>query len=355
MKADILNAVARVIDSGQYTLGREVSHFEEEAGQYLGVPYAVAVGNGTDALVLALQALGIGEGDEVVTTPFTFFATAEAISRVGAKPVFADIDAETYNIDLADAEAKITPRTKAIIPVHLFGQACEMKQCLELARRHKLYVIEDACQAFGAETEGAKLGTLGDIGCFSFFPTKNLSTIGDGGMVVTNNERLASRIRLLRNHGSPKKYYHDEIGFNSRLDEIHAAILRIGLQHIDRWNESRRLKAQVYDQMHGLSGVRCPVNRGQGNSHIYHLYCVEHDERDRLMDHLRDNGIASGYYYPLPLHLQAAYRHLGGKQGDCPVAERKSELLLALPLHPCLKEEEQKHVIRAVSMFNAKG
>ncbi|WP_238650430.1 DegT/DnrJ/EryC1/StrS family aminotransferase [Paenibacillus piscarius] len=354
MKSEILSAVEAVLDRGQFILGEEVRQFEQETAAYLQVPYAVSVGNGTDALVMALTALDIGAGDEVITTPFTFFATAEAISRVGATPVFADIDPQTYNLDPASVEARITPRTKAILPVHIFGQSCDMQQFTAMAEQYGLELVEDACQAFGAEEKGVKLGTIGRIGCYSFFPTKNLSTIGDGGMLVTKDGELAKRLRKLRHHGSVKKYYHDEIGFNSRLDEIHAAVLRSGLKHIDGWNGVRRALAHVYDSLNGKSGLSTPVNRHQGNSHIYHLYCVEHEQRDDFMAYLRTNNIASGSYYPLPLHLQQVYRQLGYKPGDLPVAERKSERLLALPLHPFLSAEEQQEVIEVALNYTGK-
>lgn len=354
MKSEILGAVEAVLDRGQFILGEEVRRFEEEAAAYLRVPHAVAVGNGTDALVMALTALDIGAGDEVITTPFTFFATAEAVSRVGATPVFADIDPQTYNLDPASVEARITPRTKAILPVHIFGQSCDMQQFTAMAEQYGLELIEDACQAFGAEENGAKLGTIGRIGCYSFFPTKNLSTIGDGGMLVTKNGELAKRLRKLRHHGSVKKYYHDEIGFNSRLDEIHAAVLRSGLKHIDSWNETRRALAQVYDSLDGKNGLSTPVNRLQGASHVYHLYCVEHEQRDDFMAYLHANDIASGSYYPLPLHLQRVYRPLGYEPGDLPVAELKSKRLLALPLHPFLSAEEQQRVIEVAMNYTGK-
>ncbi|WP_047980769.1 DegT/DnrJ/EryC1/StrS family aminotransferase [Ornithinibacillus contaminans] len=350
MRNEILEAIDRVITSGQYVLGQEGSMFEKEVSDYLSSPYAVSVGNGTDALVLSLDALDIGPGDEVITTPFTFFASAEAISRVGATPVFVDIDPKTYTIDVSKIADKITSKTKAILPVHLFGQSCDMDKLMELADSYKLFVIEDACQAFGAEENGVKLGTIGDIGCFSFFPTKNLSTIGDGGLIVTKHEKLAKRLKQLRHHGSTKKYYHAEIGYNSRLDEIHAAILRISLAYIDAWNEERRQKAYGYDELAGVNGLQIPF-RKPGHSHIYHLYCVEHAERDNLMAYLERNGVASGAYYPLPLHRQEVYKHLGYHLGDFPVAEEKASRLLALPMHPSLKAEEQQEVIRVLKAY----
>lgn len=350
IKQEIMKAFERVVDSGHYILGNEGAEFEKELAHFLGVAYPVAVANGTDALVLALRALEVGPGDEVITTPFTFFATAEAIARVGATPVFSDIDASTYNLNPVLLEEKITSKTKAIIPVHLFGKPCAMKEIMEIAKRHQLYVIEDACQAFGADIEGKRVGTFGDIGCFSFFPTKNLGTLGDGGLVVTDDEDLAKRIRKLRHHGSTAKYHHDEIGYNSRLDEIHAAILRVALKRIDEWNERRREKAAVYTNAFQNSTIGFPSEEKE-QTHIYHLYCIEVEQQGELGKALAKKQIASGVYYPLPLHLQDVFAGLGYKKGDFPIAEQKSECLLAIPMHPFLTSSEQEHVIEAVLAF----
>ncbi|MDV2685095.1 DegT/DnrJ/EryC1/StrS family aminotransferase [Alkalihalophilus lindianensis] len=355
IKREVLASIENVLNSGQYILGKEVEQFELEVGQYLNTAYSVSVANGTDALVLSLKALGIGKGDEVITTPFTFFATAEAISRIGAKPVFVDIDQDSLNIDASYIEAAITSRTKAILPVHLFGLSCDINKVCQVAKKHNLFVVEDACQAFGATNHELKLGTVGDIGCYSFFPTKNLSSIGDGGLVVTNNEEIARKIKKLRHHGSTRKYYHDEIGYNSRLDEIHAAILRICLKKIDLWNSVRIKRAKKYQSLDGINGMKTPKIPASNGSHIYHLYCIEHDHRDDLMDYLKQHNIASGIYYPIPLHLQEVYKNLGYKKGDFPVSEQKADVLLALPMHPFLSDEEQDRVIKVLQAYKEPG
>lgn len=348
IKDEIIPQIEAVIDSGHYILGPNVRLLEAEAAIYLGVKHAVGVANGTDALVLTLDACGIGPGDEVITTPFTFFASAEAISRVGAVPVFVDIDEQTYNLDVERLEEAITERTKAIIPVHLFGQPADMKEIMDIAKRHGLLVIEDACQAFGAEYHGMRAGSIGHAACFSFFPTKNLGTVGDGGLVTTNDDQLAERIRQLRHHGSKKKYYHERIGYNSRLDELHAAILRVCLRKLDGWNaERRRLAARYNERLSGHSHLHLP-QEAKGRKHIYHLYCLESAKRDEMLRVLQQAGVQSAVYYPLPLHLQEAYRHLGSQWGDYPVAEQKSQRLFAVPLSPFLKEEEQDVVIRVL-------
>jgi len=348
MKARILEQLADVIDSGAYILGPNVERFEAEAAAYLGVKHAIGVANGTDALVLALDANGIGPGDEVITTPYTFFASAEAVSRVGAKPVFVDIDPVTYNLRPELVEQAITPATKAIIPVHLFGQPADMAEIMGIADRHGLIVIEDACQAFGAEYGGKRVGSFGHAACFSFFPTKNLSTLGDGGLITTSDDQLAARIRQLRHHGSKVKYIHERIGYNSRLDEMHAVILRIGLEHIDEWNATRRKLAERYrEHLKGHPLLSLP-QQAEGRTHIYHLFCLESEKREEIVQGLKQAGVQSGVYYPLPLHLQEAYRHLGGKLGDCPVAEAKSKMMFAIPMSPYLTLEEQDQVIAAL-------
>lgn len=352
IKNEVMSAIADVIERGQFILGKEVEEFEKEVADYLKVNYAVSVANGTDALVLALRALDIGSGDEVITTPFTFFATAEAISRVGATPIFIDIDEETLNLDPSLIEKHITSKTKAILPVHLFGQSCNLKKISTIAKKHNLFIIEDACQAFGASYEDKKIGTIGDIGCFSFFPTKNFSTIGDGGLVVSNNPTIAQKIKKLRHHGSTKKYFHDEVGYNSRLDELHAAILRICLKKIDSWNNRRIELAHYYENhLKGLNTIKLPLPKATVKSHVYHLYCVECYNRNELMQYLDTCGIASGIYYPLPLHLQEVYRGLGYKKGDLPIAESKADRVLAIPLHPFLSNEEQLYIVKALQKF----
>jgi len=348
MKDEVLEKIAGVIDSGAYILGPHVRAFEAEVAAYLGVKHAIGVANGTDALVLALDASGIGPGDEVITSPYTFFASAEAISRVGAKPVFVDIDPHTYNLNPELLEKHITASTKAIIPVHLFGQPADMREIMEIARRHGLKVIEDACQAFGAEYDGKRVGSIGDAACFSFFPTKNLGTIGDGGMVTTSDDGLAQRIRQLRHHGSKQKYIHERIGYNSRLDELHAVILGLSLKRIDRWNNERRRLAERYMKQLGDHPQLKIMAPATGRSHIYHLFCLESSARDQMLEVLQQAGVQSAVYYPVPLHLQEAYRHLGYSLGDLPEAERLSQRLFAIPISPYLKDEEQDDVIRAL-------
>lgn len=348
LRQEILTAIAEVIDSGIYILGPKVAELEKRIAERLGVKHAITVANGTDALILALEAQGIGSGDEVITTPFTFFASAESPSRLGATPVFVDIDPDSYNIDPLQIEAKITERTRAIIPVHIFGQPADMEKINEIARKHQLFVLEDACQAFGASYHGKPAGNLADAACFSFFPTKNLGTMGDGGLVVTNDDALAARIRLLRQHGSKKKYFHDTIGYNSRLDELHAAILLVCLEHIDEWNATRRKLAKRYrERLQHISGLRIAPQQPD-LVHIYHLFNIEVEQREEVIAKLKERGIHTGVYYPLPLHLQNVYSHLGYRPGDCPVAERLSKTLLAIPMSPFLREDEQDQVIAAL-------
>lgn len=354
IKEEIKKAIMDIVESGHYIMGPNVKAFEEEIAEYLGVKHAIAVANGTDALVLTLDALGIGPGDEVITSPYTFFASAECISRVGAKPVFADIDPETLNINPEEIEKKITEKTKAIIPVHIFGRAVEMDKITALAEKHGLYVVEDACQAIGSEINGRKVGTIGKAGCFSFFPTKNLGAYGDGGLVITNDDELADKIRLLRVHGSRKKYFHDVIGYNSRLDEIQAAILRVKLKYIDSWNEARRQKAKLYNELLKNTPVITP-DIIDGKSHVFHLYTILATNRDELKKHLEQKGIPTGIYYPLPLHLQEAYKDLGYKKGDMPVAEKTCESNLSLPLYPELPDGQIKYIADSVIEFYEKG
>ncbi|NGQ95719.1 DegT/DnrJ/EryC1/StrS family aminotransferase [Brevibacillus sp. SYP-B805] len=345
IRPQILAGISDVIESGSYILGAKVAELEQRIAERLGVAHAIAVANGTDALILTLEAYGIGPGDEVLTTPFTFFASAEAVSRVGAKPVFVDIDPDSYNLDPTKLEEKITPAAKAIIPVHLFGQPAEMDAISHIARKHGLVVIEDACQAFGAAYKGNPVGSLGDAACFSFFPTKNLGTLGDGGLVVTNDDAVAARIRLLRQHGSTKKYVHETIGYNSRLDEIHAAILLTCLEHIDAWNDTRRrLAARYREGLQEIAHLRI-APESPDVRHIYHLFCLETQHRPAVMRSLQAEGIQCAVYYPLPLHLQRVYADLGYKKGDCPVSERLSEQLFAIPMSPFLQEAEQDRII----------
>lgn len=349
--SDIVDEVERVLRSGQYILGPNVKKLEEEMARRLQVSDVIAVANGTDALVLTLDAYGIGYGDEVITTPFTFFATAEAVSRVGATPVFIDVDKKTYNLDPRKIEEVITDATKAILPVHLFGLPANMDEIEAIANAHDLFVIEDACQAFGATYKGKQVGSLGDAACFSFFPTKNLSTAGDAGMVATSNKVIAQKIRSLRAHGSTEKYYHDTIGYNSRLDEIHAAIIMKSLDHIDHWNKRRIDLAHHYkEQLADVPQITLPETMDDA-THVYHLFCIQSNVRSSLMKKLASNDIQTGIYYPCCLHEQKAYAHLGYTPGDFPVAEHLSATLFAIPLYPMLKTEDQAKVIAVIKTY----
>ncbi|TAH69105.1 MAG: DegT/DnrJ/EryC1/StrS family aminotransferase [Anaerolineaceae bacterium] len=342
LQDEINSAVTSVLSSGNYILGPNVQALEKEIADYCGTKFAVSVANGTDALVLCLDAYGIGPGDEVITTPYSFFATAEAISRVGATPVFVDIDEASYNIDYKKIENSITKRTKAILPVHLFGQPAPMDNIMDIANRYNLIVIEDACQAIGASFRGRKTGSLGHAACFSFFPTKNLGGYGDGGMITTNNEELAGRIRILRAHGSSKKYYNSIIGYNSRLDELQAAILRVKLGHLDSWNEARRVKAERYNNLLQGQGIKLP-EAGSELEHVYHLYILRHPKRAEIIEGLQNRQIGCGIYYPLPLHRQEAYM-LEYSDIYLPVVEAVYKETFAIPLFPEMTDEQQTFV-----------
>lgn len=350
LKVEIDEAMRRVMESGVYIAGPEVEALEGEIGILTEARYAVSVANGTDALALALEAAGIGRGDEVITTAFTFFATAEAIVRVGAIPVFADIDERTYNLCPIDTVSKITSRTKAIIPVHIFGQPAEMDVFCEIAKLHQLVVIEDACQALGAVYNNKPVGAIGDIGCISFFPTKNLGGYGDGGIVVTNNEHFADRVRLLSHHGSRKKYFHETVGCNSRLDPLQAAILRVKLAKLREWNERRTIAAAYYNKHLEGTLLTAPA-AAQHAQHVYHLYVTQCEDRGRFAYELRRQGISTGHYYPCPLHLQQALAYLGYKRGDLKVTERICENALALPLSPHITLEQQNYIIEKVQQL----
>jgi dTDP-4-amino-4,6-dideoxygalactose transaminase len=349
IQPEIDAAVHRVLESGHFILGAEVSALEEEVCAYLGVKHGIGVASGTDALVLALRALEIGPGNEVIIPAYTFFATAGAVLLVGAKPVFADIDPLTYCIDVTDAARRITDKTKAIIPVHLYGHPADMDAITQLAQQHGLKVIEDNAQAFGATYYGRKTASLGDIGCLSFFPTKNLGAYGDGGMVVTQDDGLAERIRMLRTHGWKKKYYPELLGYNSRLDAMQAAILRAKLHHVDEWNTRRHELAQAYSRQLSELGVGVPFV-AKGVQHVYHLYVVRVKERDRIQSRLREAGIASEIYYPQPPYLAEPCRPLGYHSGDFPEAERASRETLAIPMYPEMDAEQLKTVVNAVKL-----
>lgn len=338
IKEEILSTINEILESSHYILGENVRKLEDEVKSYLNVKEAIGVASGTDALHLALKALNIGKGDEVITTPFTFFATVEAIIYVGAKPVFVDIQEDSYNLDPEKIEEKITPNTKAIIVVHLFGCPADMDKIINIAKKFGLKVIEDAAQAFGAEINGRKIGSLGDVGCFSFYPSKNLGCFGDGGMIVTNDTAVAEKIRILRNHGSPGRYIHQTVGFNSRLDEIQAGILRVKMKYIDLYNELRRKKAALYTK-YLCDAVITPKER-DNTYHVYHLYSIRSKEREQIKETLHSHGFPSVVYYPVPMHLQEALKFLGYKKGDFPIAEAVSKEILSLPIYPELPEEE---------------
>lgn len=336
IKEEVLNIVTEILESSQYILGQKVSEFEKKVAVYHGVREAIGVASGTDALHLAIDALGIGEGDEVITTPFTFFATVEAILYTGATPVFVDIEPDTLNIDVSQIEANITGKTKAILPVHLFGHPSDMRTILNIAKKHRLKMIEDCAQSFGAEANGKKVGSIGDAGCFSFYPSKNLGGYGDGGMIILNSTRVADTIRELRNHGSRGSYRHKRVGFNSRLDELQAGILLVKLIRIDEYNRKRRQNASFYNNL--LSDkVKCPVEK-KGAYHVYHQYTIMSHKRDEIQQKLKENGISSVIYYPVPLHLQKALKFLGYQKGDFPVTEKAAKEVLSLPMYPELEE-----------------
>ena len=343
-------AALKPFDTQRFVLGDLGREFEAKIAAKAGAKHAIGLASGTDALLLALVALGVKPGDEVVTTPFTFFATAGAVSRVGAKPVFADIDEKTFNLDPEKAKAAVTRRTKAIIPVHLFGLPCDMKAISAIARNRSLAVVEDAAQSLGAEYGGKGTGAIGDAGCYSFYPTKNLGGAGDGGMLVTSSNQLADKIRVLRDHGARKKYHHDVVGVNSRLDEIQAAVLLVKLKYLDRWNESRRKHARDYAE--GLAGLPIALpSEPKGRTHIYHLYSIQTDRRDALAAHLTSRGIGCGVYYPVPMHLQPCYKALGYKKGAFPVTERVTSRVLSLPMFPELTDGQKDQVISMVREF----
>jgi dTDP-4-amino-4,6-dideoxygalactose transaminase len=353
IKRDIHDAVQRVIESTQFILGQEVKAFEAEIASHLDIKYALGVASGTDALKLALKACDIGPGDEVITTPFTFIATAEAIAECGARPVFIDIDHGTYNIDPAKVEPKITGKTRAILPVHLYGQPTDMDPLLQLAEKYKLKIIEDCAQALGAKYKNKNVGTLGDAGCLSFFPSKILGAYGDAGMVVTSNSEIAEKIEMLRNHGAREKYYHLLPGFNSRLDEIQAAILRVKLKYLDSWIERRRQRAELYTSLISKIDGISPPYAAPYSFHVFNYYTIrlenEKPDRDALRKQFNLQGIATAIYYPLCLHLQAAYRYLGYVAGDLPESERAQEQVLSLPIYPELEDKQINEIIKVLS------
>ncbi len=381
LEKDLDKVTKEILSSAQYIMGKHVTDFEEEFAKYIGVKHAISVGNGTDALVVALMACGIGEGDEVITTPFTFFSTAESISCVGAVPVFADVRKDTYNIDPSKIEEKITPKTKAIMPVHIFGQPAEMDEIKKIAQKHNLIVIEDAAQAAGSVYKGRKSGSLGDVGCFSFFPTKNLGCAGDGGMITTDNDDIAIIVKALRTHGSgengqraynllnninediesseghddtvynPLKYYNYLIGFNTRLDALQAGILSVKLPKLDRWIEKRNSNADIYFKELKNTSLTMPKIINEAVSG-FNMFVVQSENRDELVDKLKEKGISTGVYYPVPMHMQKVYKSLGYKKGDMPNAEYLSHRTFAIPVYPELSREEQSYIIEVIQEYS---
>jgi UDP-2-acetamido-2-deoxy-ribo-hexuluronate aminotransferase len=352
IKADVDAAIQRVLESGQFIQGKEVGEFERWCAGYLGSAEAVACASGTDALQIALMALGIGAGDEVITTPFTFVATAEVIGLLGAKPVYVDIEPRTFNIDPTLIERAITPRTKAIIPVHLYGQPAEMDAIMDIARKRGLRVIEDCAQAMGASYKGKKVCTFGDVGCISFFPSKNLGAFGDGGMVVSNDKELAASMRIIAAHGSRVRYYHEVLGVNSRLDTVQAAILGVKSKYLDQWNAARRKAAAGYTSLLQGTPVVTPYVFPYVE-HIFHQYTLRVPRRDELDAYLKEKGIPHAVYYPVPLHLQQAFAMAGNKRGDFPVTERACTEVLSLPMHTELTEDHLVYITDAIKGFYA--
>jgi dTDP-4-amino-4,6-dideoxygalactose transaminase len=348
ISSQVDEAIRRVVDETDFVLGRDVDLFEQEFADFCEAEYAVGVDSGTSALELALRAYGIGEGDEVITVSHTFLATVAAISYTGARPVLVDIDRDSYNIDAAEIEAAITARTRAVVPVHLYGQAADLDPILEIARRRNLVVIEDACQAHGARYKGNRVGALGDAGCFSFYPGKNLGAYGDAGMVVTNSEDIARQIRLLRNYGQPQKYQHVMLGYNRRLDSLQAAVLRAKLPLLDQWNASRRSAALLYNELLGeAEGIRTPY-AAEESSHAYHLYVIQHPRRDSLMSHLRERGVSTGLHYPVPSHLQPCYENLAMGPGSLPITEAVASRVISLPMFPEISSSQIEHVCNSI-------
>ena len=347
-------AVENVLSSGRFILGEEGRLFENEYAKYIGVKYGIGVNSGTAALNFVIQAAGIGNGDEVITVPNSFVATSNAILNVGAKPVFVDIDSVTYNIDVNLIEKQINEKTRAILPVHLYAHPCDMDPILEIAQKHDLIVIEDACQAHGSEYKGKKTGSIGDVACFSFYPSKNLGCFGDAGMVVTNNDEMADKVRMLRDYGQSAKYKHDVLGSNERLDEIQAAVLRVSLKHLDDWNSKRIENAKYYTETFRDSKLVLPKEMEWG-LHVYYLYVVRVQHRDKLKEYLKQNGIETGIHYPIPIHLQKFYmERFNFKRGQYPITEQCADEILSLPMFPNLKKEDITIVVETVNKFLSK-
>jgi len=348
LQSKIEKAVLDVLSSGSYILGKNVQALEQEIAEYCQAKRGIGLANGTDALHLALRALDIGPGDEVITVAFTFMATAGAIGLVGAKPVFIDVNPETYNMDVNKIVEKITPKTKAIIPVHIYGQPADMDPILDIAKKYNLYVVEDCAQAIGSTYKNRKVGSLGDIGCFSFFPTKNLGAFGDGGMATTNSPYLADKLVALRNHGGKVRYYHDELGMNSRLDEIQAAILRIKFEYLDKWNSRRKEIAYKYNELlKDVEEIVTPKELADTRC-VYHQYTLQVPSRDEIFESLKQKGVMAMIYYPVPLHLQEVHKYLGMKEGSLPVTEALAKKVISLPIFPEITESQITQVAEAV-------
>lgn len=348
---EIQSAMDRVVSDCNFVLGQQVVDFEEAFAAYCECKHAIGVASGLDALKLILRAMDIGPGDEVITVSHTFIATTLAISSVGAKPVLVEITPDTYTMDSQTIEAAITERTKAILPVHLYGQTAELDPILQLARKHGLKVIEDACQAHGARDKGRRAGSIGDASAFSFYPGKNLGAFGDGGAVTTNDAALAERIRTLRNYGSSEKYFHDELGENSRLDTLQAAVLVVKLKHLDNGNSARRAAAALYDAgLNGVGDIKTPVVR-KDSEHIFHLYVIQTERRDELQKYLKEQGVDCLIHYPVPVHLQKAYSSRGWKKGDFPLTEKVADNILSLPVFPGISEEQVEFVCELIQLF----
>jgi len=356
IREEVRAAIDRVLESQQFVMGPDVQALEEEIAEYCQTKFAIGCASGSDALILALMSCDIGRDDEVITTPFSFFATAAAITRLGARPVFVDIDELTFNLNPTLVAEKITTRTKAILPVHLYGQCAEMDPLIELAAARGISIVEDAAQAIGAEDAHRRAGSLGTIGCLSFYPSKNLGGAGDGGMLTTSDLEHARRLRMLRVHGEERKYHHQVVGINSRLDSLQAAILRVKFRHLDEWTNARQRKAQQYELMFGDAGlgekIELPLVR-KGVRHIFHQFVirVRDGRRDDLRSHLRERGVGSDIYYPVPLHLQECFAFLGYREGDFPIAERAAKETLALPVYPELGTEQQEYVVSSIAVF----
>ncbi len=364
IREEILKAVQKVCDSQWCVLGENVSGLEAEVAAFTNSPHGIGVASGTDALLLSLMALGVGPGDSVITTPYTFFSTAGSIARLGAKTVFVDIDPVTYNINTEALSGELFKRVsagekvKAIIPVHLYGQSADMGPIMKAAKKHGVGVVEDACQAIGATYKGKQVGSIGDTGCFSFYPSKNIGGLGDGGMVTARTKKTAELVRMLRVHGCKDRYYHKYVGINSRLDEIQAAALRVKFKYIEEWTSAREACAALYEGLFEKAGltelVRLPLAT-PGNRHVYNQYVISVKKRDALKDYLAEEGVGTAIYYPVPLHLQECFKELGYKRGDMPVSERAARETLALPIYPELSAAKQRHVVKSISAFFSKA